>query len=76
MHIRPYTYMAALMKEERDCPDVVVFDHEHIALVERRGRGIYMNPGSPTFFNYQRGLGTACILDIKSGKASAFILQL
>lgn len=76
MHIRPYTYTAALMKEERDSPDIVVFGHEHIALVERRGRILYVNPGSPTFLNYQKGLGTVGILDIKSGKASAFILQL
>ena len=64
------------MEEERDSLDIVVFGHEHIALVERRGRVLYVNPGSPTFLNYQKGLGTVGILDIKSGKAKAFILQL
>lgn len=59
-----------------DTPEIVVFGHEHRTVVERHGDILFVNPGSPTFLNYQRGLGTVGILDIDSGQAQVRILKL
>lgn len=56
--------------------DIVVFGHEHRTVVERRNGVLLINPSSPTFLNYRRGLGTVGILNINSGKAEVDILQL
>ncbi|GAG40833.1 unnamed protein product, partial [marine sediment metagenome] len=37
---------------------------------------LLVNPGSPTFLNYRRGLGTVAILNIESGEADVHIVQL
>ena len=57
-------------------PDIVVFGHEHHTYVSRSGGILFVNPGSPTFLHYRRGLGTVGILTIDSGKADVQILQL
>jgi putative phosphoesterase len=57
-------------------PDIIVFGHEHRTLIRNSNGILYVNPGSPTLLNYQRGLGTVGILDINSGKAEARIIQL
>ena len=57
-------------------PDIVVFGHQHRPIMERIGGILFVNPGSPTFLNYNRGLGTVAILDIDSTEAEAHILQL
>jgi len=57
-------------------PDIIVFGHEHRTLVQRSNGILYVNSGSPTLLNYQRGLGTLGILDIDSDKADARIIQL
>jgi len=57
-------------------PDIIVFGHEHRTLVQRSNGILYVNSGSPTLLNYQRGPGTLGILDINSGKADARIIQL
>ncbi len=57
--------------------DIVVFGDTHVATVERYGRTLLINPGSPTFpNNWERQLGTVAILEIHNGKAEAFILDL
>ena len=59
-----------------DIPNIVVFGHEHHAVVERVSDILFINPGSPTFPGYRRTPGTVGILDINSGEAEACILQL
>lgn len=83
MHERPYSYMSVSQQgshsagqDRHDAPDIIVFGHEHRTVVEHDGDILLVNPGSPTFLNYRRGLGTAAILDIDSGEAQVRILQL
>jgi uncharacterized protein len=57
-------------------PDIVVFGHEHRPVNEIVGKAMYINPGSPTYQDYQRGLGTVAILTIKSGQAKVDIIKL
>jgi len=60
----------------RYAPEVIVFGHEHRVTVQRHGGVLFVNPGSPTFQNYRRGLGTVGILSINSGDAEVQIVQL
>ena len=57
-------------------PDIVVYGHEHRTVVQRRDNILFVNPGSPTFLGYRRGLGTVAILEIDSLEAEVHILQL
>ena len=57
-------------------PDIVVYGHEHRTVVQRRDNILFVNPGSPTFLGYRRGLGTVAILEIDSSEAEVQILQL
>jgi hypothetical protein len=57
-------------------PDIYIFGHEHHPVVEHVENILFINPGSPTFLNYHRGLGTVAILDINSGEANVRIVQL
>ena len=57
-------------------PDIIVSGHEHRTIVERCDGILYINSGSPTLLNYQRGLGTVGILELNSGKADVRIIQL
>jgi hypothetical protein len=57
-------------------PDIVVFGHEHRTSVQKIDGTLFVNPGSPTFLNYLRGLGTVGILDIDSGEVDIRILRL
>jgi len=57
-------------------PDIIVAGHEHRPLVERCDGVLYVNPGSPTVPNYQRGLGTVGILELNAGEADVNIIQL
>ena len=57
-------------------PDIIVAGHEHRTIVERCDGVLYINPGSPTLLNYQRGLGTVGILELNAGKADVRIIQL
>jgi predicted phosphodiesterase len=61
---------------EHDGPDIVVFGHEHRVIVQRHSGVLFVNPGSPTFLHYRRGLGTIGILDVDSGEAQVRVLQL
>ena len=57
-------------------PDIIIAGHEHVAFVERFDGMLYINPGSPTYLNYRRGLGTIGLLNIVSGQADVRIIQL
>ena len=57
-------------------PDIIVCGHEHRPIVERVYDILYVSPGSPTFQDYHRGLGTVGILDFNSGKIDVRILKL
>ena len=63
-------------QDKRDSPNIVVFGHEHRTVVQHLNDILFVNPGSPTFLHYRRGLGTVGILDIDSGEADVSILQL
>jgi len=83
MHIRPHPHRIPSWEagnyprhHEPDVPDVVVFGHEHRAVVQEHNGILLVNPGSPTFLNYRYGLGTVGILSIDSGQAQVRILEL
>jgi putative phosphoesterase len=61
---------------DRGNPNIVVFGHEHRPTTEHIGDILYVNPGSPTYLDYRRGLGTVGILTIGSGRADVRILSL
>jgi len=65
-----------LAQEEITRPDIIISGHEHRAYVERENGILYINSGSPTLLNYQRGLGTVGILELGAGKADTKIIQL
>lgn len=62
--------------EQHSIPDIVVFGHAHYPMVSRGDKTLYINPGSPTFVHYRRGLGCVGILDIDSDGTDARILDL
>ena len=84
IHERPHSYswwqsdwwQSWLSPEPDGRPDIVVFGHEHRAVVQQVDGVLFINPGSPTFLYYCRGLGTAGILDINSGEVDTRILRL
>jgi hypothetical protein len=59
-----------------EAPDIVIFGHTHRDTVLRMGDSLLVNPGSPTFPQYQLRLGTVALLDIKNGSAQARVVQL
>ena len=71
-HERYYLRMQSLHQN----PDIIVFGHEHRPVNQRVGETMYINPGSPTYLDYQRGLGTVGILTIESGQTKVDILKL
>jgi len=56
--------------------DIFVYGDTHIAKVDYNEGVLLVNPGSPTYPDYQRKLGTVGILTITSGKVGTHILQL
>lgn len=84
VHIRPGFLMSPWWQSgistgranEDANPDIVVFGHDHLKIVQNHNGILFINPGSPTFLNYHRGLGTVGILDINSGEADINIVQL
>ena len=79
VHQRPYglgqpTFSPSEKKDE--LPEIVVFGHEHRTTVQQSNGILFVNPGSPTFLNYQRGLGTVGILDVNDGQMHVQIVHL
>ena len=60
---------------QKEQPDIIICGHSHRSAVENNNT-LRVNPGSPTFPSYNHTLGTVAILDVKSGKAEARIVQL
>lgn len=63
-------------EDAEDPPNVVVFGHTHSAVIEHYKDILLVNPGSATFPNYMRKLGTLALLTISSGKVEARIVPL
>ena len=59
-----------------DPPDVAVFGHSHISTIEHHKGVLLVSPGSATFPNYVRKLGTVALLTISAGEVEARIVQL
>jgi len=81
VHIKPYYQIphggqSRVSSGEDNNPDIVVFGHEHYPLVRRVEDTLFVNPGSPTFLYYNRGLGTAGMLDIDTDGVDAQIMHL
>ncbi len=81
IHVQPYDLASkgrqnGLSSGQDNMPDIVIFGHAHYPMVKRVDDVLYVNPGSPTFVHYRRGLGTVGILDIDSNEVNARILQL
>jgi len=81
IHVQPYDLASTgrqngLSSGQNGIPDIVIFGHAHYPMVKRVDNVLYVNPGSPTFVHYRRGLGTVGILDIDSNEANARIMQL
>ena len=62
--------------EREDVPDILVFGDTHKALLRRVNGCLFINPGSATFPDYRRILGTVAILNISDGEAEADLIQL
>jgi len=72
----PLQYKNGVEPKKEKPPDIFIFGHEHCTIMHRVENTLYVNPGSPTYLNYKRGLGTVAILDLNSGKAEVRFLQL
>ena len=62
--------------EREAVPDILVFGDTHKALLRRVNGCLFINPGSATFPDYRRVLGTVAILNISHGEAGAHLIQL
>lgn len=60
----------------RKLPDVIVYGHSHSSAMENIDGTLRINPGSPTFPQYNHEMGTVGFLDVKDGKVEARIVQL
>ena len=72
----PLKYKNGEEPKEEEPPDIYIFGHEHCTVIEQIENTLYVNPGSPTYLHYKRGLGTVAILDIHSDKTEVLFLQL
>ena len=57
-------------------PDCIVFGHEHRTHTETVDGILMVNPGSPTFLHYKKGLGTVGILEVIPDKIDYQIINL
>lgn len=57
-------------------PDVIIYGHTHQSTLKKHNSILCINPGSPTFPNYQHLLGTVALLNVSSGNVEARIVQL
>ncbi len=62
--------------EGEQTPDIIVHGHSHVAAVYDNDGILFVGSGSPTLLHYQRGPGTAAILEITSQGAEASIVSL
>ena len=76
MRFPPLQYKNGTAPKKEEPPDIFIFGHEHCTVMQLVENTLYVNPGSPTYLNYKRGLGTVAILDLNSGEANVRFLQL
>ncbi len=81
VHVQPYDLkikrgQTGPHSGQNSIPNIIVFGHAHYPMAKRVDNVLYINPGSPTFLHYRRGLGTVGILEINSDGANARIVQL
>ncbi|MBA3028024.1 MAG: metallophosphoesterase family protein [Desulfobacteraceae bacterium] len=72
----PLKYKKGEEPKKEPTPDIYIFGHEHCTVMEQVENTLYVNPGSPTYLHYKRGLGTVAILDICPGKAEVHFVHL
>lgn len=65
--------LIAYMAQPR--PDVYIFGHSHIALLETRDGVLFLNPGAAGRRRFGRGV-SAALLDLENGRAQARIVPL
>jgi putative phosphoesterase len=56
-------------------PDVLIFGHSHLALLETHDGVLFLNPGAAGRPRFGGGLSVA-LLDVESGRATARIVPL
>lgn len=56
-------------------PDVLIFGHSHVALLETSGGVLFLNPGAAGRPRFGGGLSVA-LLDVQTGRATARIVRL
>ena len=75
VHDKPFVHRSAA-GQNAQIPDIMVHGHTHRALVWEDQGVLFVGPGSPTFLQYQRGLGTVAIMDLNPGGADDSIVKL
>ena len=63
-------------ESKEEMPDVIVYGHSHRSALEKSNGVIRVNPGSPTFPQYQKIPGSVALMNIESGKVDMEIVQL
>ena len=84
VHERPYSLLhpgvklskTSKEKEISDKPQIIIFGHEHRVVVEQSDGVLYVNSGSPTLLNYQRGPGTVALMEIIDGTVDVRVVRL
>lgn len=72
---RPAELEAALPADPTVRPDVYIFGHTHVALLERVGGVLFLNPGSAGAPRFGGGLSVA-LLEAAGGRAEARLIPL
>ncbi|HMQ34422.1 MAG TPA: metallophosphoesterase family protein [Chloroflexaceae bacterium] len=72
---RPAELAAALPDDPAARPDVYIFGHTHVALLEREGGVLFLNPGAAGYPRFGGGLSVA-VLEVEGGAARATIVPL
>ncbi len=82
-HIKPWSFPydikgspAVDSSRYEKLPDIFVVGHTHNSGIEKVRDVLVVSPGSATFPQYRRELGTIGLLSINSGKAEVQIVQL
>jgi len=71
-----FTHLEGSADEVKGHARVAVFGHTHKVTVNRNEAGVLLiNPGSATFPDYKRGLGTVGLLTVNSGAAEVRIVR-
>lgn len=71
----PAELAAAMPPEPAMRPDVFIFGHTHVALLERVAGVLFLNPGAAGYPRFGGGLSVA-LLELEAGQARATIVPL